>query len=215
MINVRAALAAVLLMAIPSVGNAAVLFQGSFAVNAQSSDPGLVISTAQSASPFSLGGNQFQFTLSSVGDTESFNLFRIWTNETSINSDDTVAKTISTVFNFVLPPPAFGGQIDGDTDGVSLLLGLIQYGTLEWDGDGSTVLSFGELGDGKLKIWLEDEVFNKGVFGLNEGEHYGAEVKVKFKLLAEATEVPEPVTISLLGAGLAGLGFAARRRRHS
>ena len=38
-------------------------------------------------------------------------------------------------------------------------------------------------------------------------------INVPFKLVRQQQELPQPATLTLLGFGLAGLGFAARRRR--
>jgi len=193
---------------LPVAADAAV-FEGTFSVNANNGS-GLIIETAPNVQAGFGAGNNFSFELTSVGQSVTFRLLDIWTNEPSLQADDLVSRAIEAVFNFTAPPPPFGGSVDGDTVAGTIL--IASGGNVAWDG--SEILTFGGLGDGQLRVSLSDEVFNVGG-GLNftPGRAYGASVDVTFKLLANATEVPEPLTIGLLGMGLVGLGVAARRRR--
>ena len=197
-------LAGAALTALPTDADATV-FEGTFSVTANTSDPGLVINT------FALGGGSFTTPDILEGGTHNFNLFQIWTNESTVNSDDTVAKPISVQFSFTAPPPLFGGTVEGDTDGISTLFGSIQYGQVSWDGP--LTLNYPGGGDGALKITLSNETFNFGLFGLHEGSGHGATVKASFKNVSDPSPVPEPASLAFLGMGLAGFGWATRRRR--
>lgn len=54
-------------------------------------------------------------------------------------------------------------------------------------------------------------MFNKGFFGLDEGERDGLTISADFKL--KTLPVPLPMALPLFVAGLAGLGVLTRRTR--
>ena len=184
----------------------AVIIVGTYSVDANNVDPGLVIQTHD------LAPSPFTWDLS-AGETISFDLLDIWTNEKQVNWDDEVAHPVTVSFAFTAPPPPFGGAVEGETEGASMLYGILQWGSVTWNGPLN--LNFGVNGDGALSISLSNEWFNFGFFGLTEGEGYGATVVADVTLISEPDTyvVPQPATLSLMGMGLLGLGLLAAWQR--
>lgn len=191
-----------LVLGVAGGANAAFFTLDHYDVNLKNADPGLVLQWAPELS-MPVSGNL------DLGIPQTVDLFSIWTDETDVGWDDMVAYPISVDFYFTQPTPAFSGSIYGETFGVSLL-GIVEYGKVEWDS--GSIFNFGPLGDGELRVSLSDEIFNKGLFGLKEGERYGAIVEATFKLKNEASPVPEPATMLLLGSGLVGLAGYGRKK---
>ena len=196
--HLKLTIALLVSMCLPAMASAAMI-SASYQVNLNDSDPGLVVDSADYAD------NPFSFDLN-AGESSTFNLFKIWTTEGTVNSDDKVVKPISVDFNFPAPE-LMSGSVNGNTSGDSVLFGFYQEGVLSWNG--SLDLVFGALGDGLLRVSLFDTTFNEGIFGLGS---YGSKVKAKVELISEASEVPEPGTLAILSLGLLGMGLRARRR---
>ena len=179
---------------------AAITFDGSFSVDFQNVDPGLVVSANPSSGSIPIA----PFDLNTPGDSTGwFPLFDISTDECCVNADDTVAKPISVEFDFSAPPPGFNGTVPGQTVGNSIL-GIVEWGSVSW-GDPIS-LSFGN--GGVLLAFLSDEIFDKGLFGL--GNH-GATVDAKFTLLEAPSPVPPPPALILFISGIGTLSVAVRR----
>jgi len=65
-------------------------------ITANNSDPGLVVQTrAVQLTPTSWNLN--------IGESVTFDLFKIWTDETTVNPDDLLAKPISVAFTWTDP----------------------------------------------------------------------------------------------------------------
>jgi hypothetical protein len=143
------------------------------------------------------------------GQSFTFRFFDIWTDETTVNDDDTFARPISATLNFSVPD--FYAEIGGDTVGINFL-GIIQAGQVIWDDPAPTFTA----GDRKFTIDLSNETFNLGLFGLSGGQHFGASVdatvtQVSSYAPSPTTAVPDSgSTVLLLGLGL--LAFEAYRR---
>lgn len=180
----------------------ATIIQGSYAVNLNNTDPGLVLQSANDLSnPFTLNLTQ--------GVSETFDLFDIWTNESTVNfGEDTTPMSGSVDWTFTAPTGS--GTSSGDTYGFNAWF-VFQGGKISWSNP--TTVSLGN--GGSLDISLSDETFNGDWFGLNPGQANGATVKSTF-LLTEAgdpTAVPAPGSFGILGIGIGLLGFGVMLRR--
>ncbi len=148
--SISAAVAAAML-ALPGVAGA-VSFGGTYVVSANGSDPGLVVQVAP-------GTDGFATPDLAVGGSYTFDLFRIWTDEASVNvGEDDLARPISVAFSFSAPG-AFGGSVTGSTVGVTgPIFDRPQNGSLSWNGP--VTLNFGTGGTGKVTLALTDADFN-------------------------------------------------------
>ena len=147
------------------------------------------------------------FTLDD-GQSVTFKFFDIWTDETSVNADDTAPKSIKATLNFTVPD--FYAVVGGNTVGVNFF-GIIQAGLVIWDNPAPTFTAL----DRTFSVDLSDEAFNLGLFGLSEGECYGATVEATVKQISSfspnTSAVPDSgATVLLLGLSL--LAFEAYRR---
>src|SRR5690606_38139932 len=106
--RLAAGLVAATVFAASAVGAMAASFSGNFSLSGSAfSDAGLVIN----ADPRSGGGS---FDLD-VGDSTTFSLFRIWTDESAVNSDDRVPQSINVSFD--LTSPVASGVLGGSSVG--------------------------------------------------------------------------------------------------
>jgi hypothetical protein len=156
----------------------------------------------------SVPNSQSSFSLYD-GDSWTFDLFQIWTSETDVGSDDTAKKGISATVYF--SDPVTSATVGGFTFGGSILWGMTQWGEVVWKNPAPTFTA----ADGRVfSIDLSDEVFNLGLFGLNEGAAYGATVKATVKQIgSNYTSVPDNgSTAMLLGLSLLVIAAVSRRR---
>ena len=197
--NLRQKISGAVALLLISAGAHATQIQAGYTVDANETDPCLVIESMD------IAANPFTFDLD-PGDSETFNLFKIWTTEGSVNVDDENPMAIAVNFDFILPEVG-SSSVDGETVGNSVLFGLYQEGVLSWNGPAD--FFFGPFGDGHIQISLSDETFNEGVFGLG---NKGSKVEATLTLIADAT-VSAPGTIAMFAIALLGLALVARRRR--
>lgn len=158
------------------------------------------------------------------GQTKSVALFDIWTPD---NAGLDGSEPFSMTLNFSEPLPPFSGSAGGET--AAIIVGWIFFPLvplvgpeLGWD-DHVITFNFGSQGDGVLELRLEDTVFkdncHTGGFTVFTGGHHQKKCRTtvygEFTLVKDATEVPEPATIAVLGLGLGALGVFGMRRRHA
>ena len=168
-------------------------------VSGNLSDPGLVIKYA-----LVTGLKDVAFSLND-GQSYAFDFLKIWTDETDVSLlEDTVKKPITTNLDFDTPGESL--NLYGDTYGIN---GFWQWGQVTWDGPVTLALT-----DRTFKVWLSDAQFNKGFFGLDEGEKYGAVVHATVKQIGSSyVSVPDNgSTAMLLGLSLLVIASASKRR---
>ncbi|MCC7147452.1 MAG: hypothetical protein IT443_13490 [Phycisphaeraceae bacterium] len=162
-------------------------------VSAHNSGDGLLINTSI------IVPNGYSFVLNNVGDTHTFNFFKIWTTEDWVNDgEDTVAKPIFATLAF--SQPLSSGTVNGDTVGVTVGMGgFYQAGKVTWNGP-----VYVDTASGKYKITLSDEVFNEGKFWTGPGKGKG----IVEATIEQITIIPLPAAVwggmallSMLGAG--------------
>jgi hypothetical protein len=200
-----AAVAAAAVAAVPASAATLVKLQGSDAVTViQNTDPGLVLQTK------TLNSN-FKFDFTKVDQTKTIKLFDLFTNETSVNSDDLASSPIHVGFDFT-SPSIKSVTVDGETKGQRFLFGAIQDGSVNWNGSETVTFANGS----EVLVKLNDATFNTGFFGLRPGQKAGADIVASFTLLQGPTSgVPEPATWAMMLTGFGGLGAAMRKRRRA
>lgn len=200
-----AAAAVALSFTVVSAADAATVFSGNYEVTElNSSGPGLQVSVSPNP-------GDVNFTLDAPSFSQSgVQLFKIWTNENSVQADDFNGSSISVNFTFTAPA-AGSGQVGGVTYGEASFLGFFQNGAVQWGGP--SVIDFGQYG--LLTISLSDAIFNEGSWwGLNEGKKYGEYITADFSLAPPMqSAVPEPATWAMMIMGFGLAGSAIRRRR--
>ena len=187
----------------------ATVFAGNWQLTTyDNSDPGLVLGV-QNLSP-----SAFSVDLG-VTDPQSIKLFKLYTDETSVNADDLVASPISLTFTFTAPTPNNGPiVVGGNTQGYATFFGLVQGGKLTWANNGQAQLTYGGNNTGLMTLGVNGGVFNEGIGGLTEGNNKKAlTVKATFDWDHDPSAVPEPATWAMMIGGFGMAGAAIRRRK--
>jgi hypothetical protein len=150
-----------------------------------------------------------------AGSSLTAHLFKIWADETAVNSDDTIHKRNSVSTSSAAPLAPFRNGVTGDTFGVSKLWGMVQHRKVKWDGP--SLFHFGPSADRELPVSLSDETFTPGpvaeiVQATFESQKDPEPATAPHFNTDSAAPVPEPATMLLFGAGLIAVAGAARKK---
>ncbi len=180
--------------------SSATTFTGTFLVDYNTTNPGLIIDVNPSSGPLS-------FSLDNAGDsTPWMPLFEVTTTDAS-GLDNLIPQPITASFDFISP------DVDGLVGGITGSLFIFNY--LLWDGPQTILFDYG----GALGVYLSDAIFGYG-------PQKDGVVSAKFTLLSAPSVSPSvldgpsaplatplPPAALLLGTALLGMGIVSWRKR--
>ena len=207
------AAAAVAAVAFAASAASATTFVGSYTPTVYTGSNGLEIEQLDSTPG---AGTGFTFNLTGNGASTNFSLFRIWTEEGSVDSSDENHRAITVLFSFTAPGSA-SGTAGGETSGID---GVVNSGHVHWTSP--AVINFG--GAGTVTISLNDADFNAydppgsgnndDLYPTQHPENYYAQISAHAVLSNVVTAgVPEPASWALMIGGFGMAGASLRRRR--
>lgn len=192
----RGAALAVAFVGLSAAAGLAATISGTFNLtgDAFANSSGLVTQTDTTSGNFSVNLQ--------AGQSTSFTLFRVFTNEPMVDADDLTARSF--LANFMLNTFG-GGSVDGSVKGVKV--GTLQYGQLAWLAPLVLTGPSGSL----VIIDLSAGTFNRNNANrLSPGTAFGYDVVAT--VTYDIAAVPVPAAGGALAAALGLLGFMRRRR---
>lgn len=195
---IGSAVVSAMIVAGSAVAGQAATFNGIFSLGGSSfNEPGLVVATSAQS-----GG--FSFQLDTAGQTTTFDLFDIWTNENRANGNNLRTGSLLADLSFVGIGAA--GTISGATTGVRS--GGSDYGSLTWGAP--LVVSFAN--GAQLSIVLDNAIFSQGAGRFAQGQANGATIRATATMVVAPVPLPASGVVLLGTLGAAG-AFLRRRRR--
>lgn len=157
---------------------------------------GVTIGSTVSVTPSSTLAGRI-YNLNEGESTEIFDFLHV-----TVTGNGVVGGLINSELDFIRPDATAEGVLGG----FAVLLGWVSGGTLTVLNDPAPI-AFGDGG------WFDVDFFGFSDSCYNCSSLYGVVTAQISLLKAPRTSVPEPATLSLLGAGLLALGFSRRRKR--